>query len=183
MRRLLCFATWAACLAFSTAHAGDVITVSFDIKPTSCPNPFNPPGGLLTETVPTAILGTEDLPARSFSPDGLVIVVPGGGGLLGDIKIPPIQVGFEDVATPVDDPSHCNCTTAGPDSFEDLTAKFDADDIAAALGDVWGGQQIHLCIEGLLLDGTPFRGCDCIVIVGPVSVDDGSWGRTKATYR
>jgi hypothetical protein len=112
-------------------------------------------------------------------------LVPSGGGLqtAGANYVYPIQIGLEDVATPVEDPSRCNCTEEGADGFEDLTVQFDADDIAAALGAIWGGQRIHLCIEGELLDGTPFRGCDCIIIVGPVSVEAGTWGRMKASYR
>ena len=172
-----------ALLLFGTAHAD--IPVFFDIKPTSCPNPFNPPmEGFLTETVPTAVLGTDDFDTRNIQPNSLVLIVPGGGGLLGgSTTVYPTGWGYQDVATPVDDPTWCACTEEGPDGYEDLRVQFDADDIAAALGNIWGGQRIPLCIEGLLLDGRPFRGCDCIVIVGPISVDEDTWGRTKATYR
>jgi hypothetical protein len=182
MPRLLRLAPAAVCLALAGAASGQTLTVSFDIKPTSCPNPFNPPHLLLTERFPTAILGTPDLDVRTLNAGSLVLVVPGGGGF-GDTNVYPTQTGFEDVATPVADPSRCQCTEAGPDGDEDLTIKFDADDINDALGAVWGGQRIHLCIEGTTLEGAPFRGCDCIVIVGPVSTEGASWGRTKATYR
>jgi len=175
----------ALCLPWGIARAAGTIDVSFDIKPTSCPNPFNPPlESYLTETVPTAVLGSPDFDVSNVQANSLVLVVPGGGGLqAGGTYIYPTRTGTEDVATPVDDPAWCACTTDGPDGYLDLTAKFDADDIAAALGNIWGGQRIPLCIEGELLDGTPFRGCDCIVIVGPISVESGTWGRTKATYR
>ena len=163
-----------------SARAGD-ISVSFDIKPTSCPNAFNPPGFFI-QTLPTAILGTDEFDAGNLQPGGLVLVVPGGGGLR-DIEIPPTHIGFEDVTTPVIDPEFCECTEDGPDGFLDLTAHFDGDEVAAALGDVSPGDQIPICIRGFLLDGTPFEGCDCILIVGPVSVDAQSWGKTKALYR
>jgi len=167
------------------AQAG-TIEVSFDIKPTSCPNPFNSGYQKLLEggTFPTAILGDDEFDTSRINPnDGLVIVVPDGGGKLGETLIPPISVGYEDVATPVADNSNCNCTTDGPDGFIDLTAHFDHDAIDTALGQVNPGDEIVICIRGFLDDGTPFEGCDCIWIVGPVSVDSSTWGRTKAGYR
>jgi len=170
-------------LVSATVTRADVLEVSFDIKPTSCPNPLNPPDELFVPVLPTAILGTKDLSASSIDVGSLVIVVPGGGGF-GEILIPPIGGGgIEDVATPVEDNSDCQCTEEGPDGFLDLTVHFDKDKIAKALGEVYPGQEIELCIRGALLDESKFEGCDCIVIVGPVSVDSGTWGRVKASYR
>jgi hypothetical protein len=185
MGRLVQIIPFAAFLliAAQSARAGE-ISVSFDIKPTSCPNAFNPPDLFFIETLPTAILGTDEFNAGNIQPSGLVLVVPGGGGLLGgDVEIPPTHTGFEDVTTPVIDPEFCECTEDGPDGFIDFTAHFDGDEVAAALGDVSSGDQIPICIRGFLKDGTPFEGCDCILIVGPVSVDAETWGRTKARYR
>ncbi len=185
MRGLLCVASLALGMTLAGAASGQTFDVSFDIKPTSCPNPFNPAGSVdITETVPTAILGTEEFdPPSQLNTGSLRIVVPSGGGLRGDTYVYPTQIGAEDVATPAEDTSRCQCTEDGPDGFQDLKLQFDADDIAAALGSVWGGQRIHICVEGELLDGRPIRGCDCIIIVGPVSVEAESWGRMKATYR
>jgi hypothetical protein len=159
------------------------IEVDFDVKPTSCPNPFNPGHTILDPTFPSAILGTEDLDVSTITIESLVITVPGGGGGLRDTQIPPIQYGYEDVATPYTGSEPCGCSTEGPDGFTDLTLHFDATAIADALGDVWGGQVFELCISGTLEDGTPFLGCDCIIIVGPVSVDPRTWGDVKAEYR
>lgn len=180
-RNLICF---GLLLLAGTARAG-VLEVSFDIKPTSCPNPFNPGSQqLLSPTFPTAILGTDEFDTSTINQsDGLVIVVPGGGGKLGDTLIPPIHISSDDVAAPVADNTDCACTTAGPDGYQDLILHFDHDAIEAALGAVNPGDEFVLCIRGFLNDGTPFEGCDCIWIVGPTPVESGTWGRTKASYR
>lgn len=184
MRVLLCLTPWVLCLSFGTVRAGD-LTVFFDIKPKACPNWFTPPHALVPEPVPTAVLGTEGLNARNIQPNSLLLILPGGGGVLGGGNtVIPIETLFKDVSRPVPDPTDCKCTDEGPDEFEDLVAKFDAKELADAIGPVSDGDEILACIQGLLLDGTPFQGCDCIKIkLGPVSVDEGSWGRTKATYR
>jgi len=163
--------------------AAGTIDVSFDIKPTSCPNPFNTDLSFEGPSFPTAILGDKGFSANNIDRESLVIVVPGGGGFT-EILIPPIDGGsLEDVATPVHDDTQCVCTTEGPDGYVDLTVHFDHDAIEAALGQVSNGQVFQLCIRGQLIDGTPFEGCDCIFIVGPISVDAESWGRVKAGYR
>lgn len=161
------------------------VVVSFDLKPTSCPNPFNPnPHELLPiENVPAAILGTDSLAANNIQNNSLLLDVPGGGGFRMNTLIPPLQTGYEDVATPVPDPTGCQCTTAGPDGYVDLTMKFDSDAIALALGSVQPGAVFELCITGLLMDGRPFRGCDCIFIVGPVGVEPQPWGKVKSEYK
>ncbi|MEZ5064398.1 MAG: hypothetical protein R3B81_06655 [bacterium] len=142
-------------------------------------------GALLVPVLPTAILGTADFSVGSIVPGSLVIVVPGGGGFSETLIYPIGGGGIEDVATPVVDPVGCECTDEGPDGYDDLTVHFDRDEIIAALGEVSGGQYIQLCIRGSLVDGTPFEGCDCIVItpVGPVSVEARTWGRMKSSHR
>ena len=185
------------CLLFSMgiAHAGGTLLVSVDIDPRNCPNEFDPPNvGFVGPTLATAILGTGEFDPLQIQPSSLVLVVPGGGGLRGGGPgIPPINTGIEDVSTPVLDPELCECTAKGSDGFIDLTAQFDAAAVSAALCadptaeycPVSAGDIIPLCLEGLLLDGTPFRGCDCILIIdpAPVSVESMSWGRAKALYR
>ncbi len=60
----------------------------------------------------------------------------------------------------------CACTTAGPDGFDDLSLKFNTQDIVATLGSVCFNEQIVLTITGELNNGTPFSGADCIIIKG-----------------
>ena len=194
LRGTLAAMSWLL-LSVGIARAGEPIIVSVDIDPRNCPNEFDPPnidGLRVTPTLPAAVLGTTELDPLTIQPSSLVLVVPGGGGLRGGGPgIPPISTGIEDVSTPFLNPENCECSADGPDGFVDLTALFDAAAVAAAICEdmtsdfcpLSPGDQIPLCIEGLLLDGTPFRGCDCVLIIGPVSVDSFSWGRTKALYR
>jgi hypothetical protein len=182
--RATLFAALAAgvVLQAGLAQAAD-IPVSFDIKPQSCPNPLYLHQSYLVQTLSTAILGTDSLDVNdiNMTPGDLVLVVSGGGGFRGAII--PIQIGYEDVATPVFDPGFCECTTDGPDGFYDLTLHFDRDEVEQALGSVSPGDFVQLCIQGSLNDGTTFEGCDCIWIVGPVPVEGESWGRIKGIYR
>jgi len=149
--------------------------VAFDIKPTSCPNPLNTKGHKDTfakisddtpwtdildnskgPVLPVAILGTADIDVRDIDPASLT--------LLGE---PPVRWAYEDVAAPVgEDAEPCECTTAGPDGFEDLTVKFDKTAIVAALGVTYDGQVIPLTINGEMFDGVPIEGMDCVVIRG-----------------
>ena len=46
----------------------------------------------------------------------------------------------------------------------DLTLKFSRQDIALALGEVGQGDEVTLNLTGELLDGTPFRVQDCVII-------------------
>ena len=194
LRGTLAAMSWLL-LSVCSAHAGTpTLLVSVDIDPRNCPNEFDPPnlGRSVGPTLLTAILGTPEFDPIQIQPSSLVLVVPGGGGLRGGGPgIPPISTGIEDVSTPVLDPELCECTAEGADGLTDLTALFDAGTVAAAIcADMTSeycplspGDQIPLCLEGLLLDGTPFRGCDCILIIAPVSVESMSWGKAKALYR
>jgi hypothetical protein len=138
-------------------------TVAFDIKPTSCPNPFNTKpfenmpndskskkGGVL----PVAILGTANFDVTQI--DVSTVRLEG---------LEPLRYDYEDASAPVVDGEECECTTAGPDGYVDLTLKFQASDVAAILGLVNDGDVIPLVISGLLTDGTAFEGTDCIRIL------------------
>jgi probable HAF family extracellular repeat protein len=60
--------------------------------------------------------------------------------------------------------NECNCTTEGADGFTDLMLKFKTHDIVDALGDVNDEDVLELSITGILKDGTPIEGSDCIII-------------------
>ena len=129
-----------------------VITVEFDVKPTSCPNPFNMGSkGVL----PVAILGTTSFDVSTIDP--ATIMLEG---------VAPLRWNFEDVTRPVD-PRHdsCECTTLGADGFMDMTLKFDHQAIAAVLGSVSDREVRVLTISGMTYDSIPFVGKDCIIIL------------------
>lgn len=178
----------ALLLTAGPLHAGG-LEVSFDVHPTVCPNPFNPWWPTRSGIVATAILGTQDLNVANISMSGLVIVVPGGGGFDDcggggcGVPVPPIEVTISDVATPVVNPDFCECTSDGPDAFDDLYVVFDHDDITNAIGGVTPGETLVFCIQGHLNDGTPFEGCDCVTITAPLPVESSTWGKVKSTYR
>jgi hypothetical protein len=73
---------------------------------------------------------------------------------------------------PTPDGNECQCTTDGPDGFTDLTLKFKTAEIAEALVNIYGeivdGDVLTLPLTGVLSDGTPIEGADCVRIVGKV---------------
>ena len=129
------------------------IEVYLDIKPTSCPNPFNMgANGVL----PVAILGTADCDVYNIDVSTLTLA-----------GVAPIEsmTNYEDVSAPLYDPSEaCECTTEGPDGYMDLTLKFERQAIAAALGEVNDGDIIPLTVTGESHEGLEISGIDCIVI-------------------
>ena len=58
-----------------------------------------------------------------------------------------------------------DCSEEGPDGFQDLTLKFDAQDVIAALGDVDDGDCRVVQLTGTLVDGTPIVGEDVVLIL------------------
>ncbi len=126
------------------------VEVTIDIKPQSCPNPLNVKK---KGVMPVAILGTGDFDVLNIDP--ATVLFEG---------VAPIRWAIEDVTTPVAGGEQCDCTTDGPDGFDDLTLKFDAQELAAALGSVNNGDELELTITGNLLDGTPIEGSDCVII-------------------
>jgi hypothetical protein len=157
-------AGWALLTLEAFAPPPPVIPVAVDIKPTSCRNPFNVgKKGVL----PAAILGTEDFDPKEIDPASILIGPEGGEA------VPPIRWALEDVATPYDgkppDGSDAYaCTDEGPDGFMDLTLKFDAQEVAAALGPVNDDDIMLLSVVGNLreeLGGTAIKGVDVIQIL------------------
>ena len=123
--------------------------VALDIKPGSCPNPINPKS---KGKLPVAILGTADFDVSDIDISSLLLE-----------GVAPIRSSIDDAARPKDE---CDCAEEGPDGHDDLTLKFNTQEIAAALGAVSPGDERLLTITGVLLDGTPFEASDCVVIVG-----------------
>jgi len=164
------------------AKFSTLVTVAFDIKPGSCPNPFNVSGGRMDDVnsrwgsgmaaggggdpaaiagergkkavLPVAILGTVDFDVAQIDAAGVMLA-----------GVPAVRWNYVDVATPMaDDADECDCNDYGPDGFVDMTVKFDRAAIIAALGDVNDSDIIPLTISGQLVDGTPFEGVDCVII-------------------
>jgi hypothetical protein len=135
-----------------------VIPIPVDIKPQSCRNPLEvDKKGVL----PVAILGTADFDVSEIDPATVELM-----------GVAPLRWAMEDVATPyepyVGKQDAFDCTEAGPDGFVDLTLKFDAQEIVAALGDVSDGDVLVLHLRGLLKDefgSHTFFGEDVIVIL------------------
>ena len=131
------------------------IDVAVDIKPQSCPNPLNVKRkGVL----PVAILGTEDLDVTEIDPASIMLA-----------GVSPLRWALEDVATPyapfVGKEDSMDCNTLGPDGYLDLTLKFDAQEIVAALGGVSDGDVLILTLTGNLLNGITINGEDVIIII------------------
>jgi hypothetical protein len=130
---------------------GPAQTLSLDIHPGSCPNPVNVKSHGVT---PAAILGTADVVVREIDTSSILLE-----------GVAPIRTAYEDVATPASGET-CSCTTAGKDRFEDLTLKFDTQELVAALGTLLPAEERILHMTGRFLDGTPFVSQDCIVLKG-----------------
>ncbi len=128
------------------------IIIALDIKPQSCPNPLNVKSkGVL----PVAILGTEDFDVTEI--DLASIRLAG---------VAPIRSSIEDVSTPLlEKQDECDCITEGEDGIDDLTLKFDTQEIVSALGELADGDELVLTLTGELSDGTPIEGEDCIIIL------------------
>lgn len=137
-----------------------VLAVPVDIKPRSCPNPLNV---RKRGVVPVAILGTEDF--------DVTLVDPASVQLEG---VSPLRWALEDVARPLEpstgkDDCFEDCTEAGRDGFLDLTLKFDAQELVAALGDdLEDGQCLAVRLSGHLrekLGGELIAGEDVVLIL------------------
>jgi hypothetical protein len=129
-----------------------VIEVAFDIKPGSCPNPFNVKNrGVL----PAAILGAEGFDVNTI--DIASVFLAG---------VSPIRSSYEDVSAPVVDGNECDCTEAGPDGYTDLTLKFESQAVVEAIGEVDDNEIVPLTVTGALGDETPIEGVDCVRVFG-----------------
>jgi hypothetical protein len=149
--------TWAL-LTLEKAVPTFEIPVAFDIHPTSCPNPLNVGR---RGVVPAAILGTEEFDVTQVDPATVMLA-----------GVAPLRWSLEDVVTPFDPfigkQDAFDCNEFGADGYLDLTFKFDAPELAAALGDVEDGDVLVLPLTGNLMEefgGTPIVGEDVVVII------------------
>ncbi len=140
---------------------------SLDIKPGSCPNPFNRHGN---GVLPVALVGTVEFDPAEVDLSTLQLSrADGVGGSVAPNEGPPGPHSvLEDAATPFDGEG-CECHDLGGDGIDDLSMKFKTRDLVDALelDDLSGGAMVELVLSGSLLDGTTFVASDCIVIVPP----------------
>ena len=138
---------WALLTLEKFAPPPPVIEVPVDVKPMSWPNPLNVnKKGVL----PVAILGTEDFDVSQIDPASILLE-----------GVSPLRWALEDVGAPGD-------PLAGPDGIMDLSLKFEAQEIVAALGDVNDGDVLALHLTGNLKEefsGTPIEGEDVVRII------------------
>ncbi|UCE02250.1 MAG: hypothetical protein JSW67_13515 [Candidatus Latescibacterota bacterium] len=146
-----------------------VVDVHCDIKPTSCPNPFNPESRGL---VSAAILGSADLDVTHIDPRSIRLE-----------GVAAIRYATDDVATPFVGDEQCDCTTDGGDGFADLTLKFRTPELAIAIAPIDLRQMRTLTFTGRLWDGTPFECSDCVQILFTVPNTLRPWGQIKSLYR
>ncbi|MFC2069344.1 LamG-like jellyroll fold domain-containing protein [Chloroflexota bacterium] len=136
------------------------VMVDVDIKPTSCPNPINFKS---KDVLPVAILGTEDFNVTEIDPETVRLM-----------GVSPLRWAIEDVATPFDGEitDVCSeCTTDGPDGYDDLTLKFGTQEVVTALGSVEIADCVFLLLTGNIkpeFGGTAFAGQDVVKIINKI---------------
>jgi DNA-binding beta-propeller fold protein YncE len=138
--------------------------VAVDIKPESCPNPLNTKEkGVLS----VAIVGTEDFDVSQVDPATVTLA-----------RVSPLRWSVEDSAIPYEPylgkQDAYDCIEYYPDEIgvfdgvPDLTLKFKAREVVAALGDLSDGDVLVLELEGYLLEefgGGAILGEDVIIII------------------
>jgi hypothetical protein len=134
------------------------LAVALDIKPGSCPNPFNRGDrGVL----PVAIVGSVDFDVFQIDPETLSLN-----------GIAPLRWSYEDSATHYmgqGGPSSCfDCLEEGPDGHTDLSMKFDAQAISSLLQENERGDCVLLTLTAELrpeFDRRALSGEDTLTIV------------------
>lgn len=138
------------------------IPVDIDIKPGSCPNPFN---GKSQGSVPVAILGAAGFDVTTIDPASIT---------LAGVPIMLKHVSYADVSAPIGDPAECyDCfdeDTDLVDGYLDLVLKFDTQLLKDAIDGAFLPEDrerddcVELELVGLTLDGVPIEGSDSMVI-------------------
>lgn len=142
------------------------LTVSFDMRPGSCPNPLNP---MSHGVVPALVLGSMDVDANDIDAASLRI----------EGSVSPLKFRVADMASartgggnPCADIASAHnggsnpCADMSPDGINDLWLEFSTQDIAAVLGPVGKGDIVTLHLTGRLINGTHIEGEDVVAIVG-----------------
>ncbi len=154
-------------LGFRVANVALELAVPLDIKPGSCPNPFNRHGhGVL----PVALVGTAEFDPTEVDLSTLQLSrADGVGGSVAPNEGPPGPHSMVKDAARLFDGEPCDCQNHGPDGVDDLSMKFRTDELVEALelDALPGGSVVELVLAGSLLDGTAFVANDCIVILPP----------------
>jgi len=138
-----------------------IMPVSIDIKPGSCPNPIN-----LKEkgVVSVAILGSDKFNATDIDPSSVSI----GRGGIEEVAVPSIRWSLEDVATPFTG-EPCACHDLIGDGILDLVLKFEAQSLVGTLElDGVEGGEIPLRLTGRIKEeygGERFKGEDCVRVL------------------
>jgi hypothetical protein len=128
------------------------IPVSFDVRPGSCRNPFNPKS---RGVVPALVLGSEEFDVHDLDVASLRI----------EGSVAPSTIRVADEGSASDNSGH-PCADMYPDGIADLSLKFSTEDIAAMLGPFSKGDIVPLHLTGRLVDGSYIEGEDVVVIVG-----------------
>lgn len=138
------------------------ITVAVDIKPGSCPNPFNVKSrGVL----PVAVLGSEEFDVRTIDPTTIRLTREGYGE-----GVKPRRWSYEDVATPFEG-ELCDCHDLDGDGWLDLTLKFLTRQVMRTLE--LGNVDDTTFVSPLLVTGhlkedagaMPIEGSDCVRVL------------------
>jgi hypothetical protein len=142
------------------------LIVPVDVKPGGCPNPLNlRSNGVL----PVSVLGTPDFDVSQIEISTVRLTGAGDGlGFVRPVEGPPgPHTVIADIGTPFPG-TPCDCHDLSGDGIDDLSLKFRTQEVVEALGleVIPGGELVPLVVGGLLVDGTPFGGVDCVVIVG-----------------
>jgi hypothetical protein len=134
------------------ADAGPPQEVSIDLRPGSCPNPFNPKSN---GVFPILIVGSPE-----FNPRNVVTA-----SIHVQDWVSPSHIRVADMAS-FDHSNGHPCADMTPDGYDDLSLKFPTDEIAGLLGKVKKGDAVTLYLTARLNDGTVVEGEDVVYIVG-----------------
>ncbi|MCH7813755.1 MAG: hypothetical protein IID40_07005, partial [Planctomycetes bacterium] len=141
---------------------------SLDVKPGSCPNPFNV---RRRGVLPVALVGSATFDAAAVDVSSVRLArADGVGGQAVPSDGPPgPPATFDDVATPLDG-DECNCHDLAGDGTVDLILRFTSRDVTSTLelDGLPSGSMVPLVVTGNLMCGVSFVSTtDCIRILSP----------------